>query len=121
MNPPTYASCPTQKTGSSKCLDVMSYLPSTFLEELRSFSYLAELPNLGLEPATCVARIWRTFKPNLWITDDFSITGASWSHPCFLLSSSNWKSFLKSALQTSCCSNILSLEEELSLSLSFHE
>ena len=29
---------------------------------------------------------------------------------------SNWKSFFRSILQTSCCSNRLSLEEELSLS-----
>lgn len=41
--------------------------------------------------------------------------GASWPHPCPILGSSNWKSFVASTLQTSCCSHSPSLEEELSL------
>lgn len=43
--------------------------------------------------------------------------GTSWPHPCPLVASSNWKSFFRSILQPTCCSSILSLEEELSYPL----
>lgn len=65
-------------------------------------SYLAEFPNLGLELAIQAAGIWWTLKLNVWIT-------GNWLIP-------TWKSFFRSTLQTSCCSNIMSVEKKRSLS-----
>lgn len=70
-------SCPGDYE-NSECLNITSCPPGTPVEEICSFSYLAEFPNLGLELATQAAGMWWTLKLNFWIIGNQLIPTQYW-------------------------------------------